>query len=492
MQKYGGFLNARKPSIVAQKDFKVHQLSVSPKEMDFTESRKYLIQMAHEHFCVPPEMRGNLQNSNRATIDSAFYLWTKNVVTKRLRLFASTINNQFVPMFDKAIIWKFDDIVPEDNDFKMKLADAGLAAGTITRNEWRKIATSCGVTFLPDEQRGDVYLTGLMIQEVPAFKEPVKAIEPTEPDDTPPLPPEPPSSEKATPEKAIDLDLVIKELNEMNDRMTSKYKGAMESKSFYNDDQKIAIWKAFDSKATAFEPIFENAVKKFAGLQGDRVKSAVKSVTNEKTLNVAIDSVFNGETDSALKRALAPGWIASMKGGRDNAKLLLTKKKVADTDTVTNDWFNKWIDKAGLLKAKEINDTTHEDLLKKLQEVMSESIATGDGLSETIKKILAATDDVYENMSESRAALIARTESASTVNYGSYATYKVEGVEKKEWLATRDGRTRDAHASSSLEGNPIGIDEKFSVGIDMMEFPGDPSASAGNVCNCRCTIMPVL
>jgi HK97 family phage portal protein len=219
ISKFGGFLNAHKLSIVAKKDFKVHQLTTSPKEMDFVESRKYLIQMANEHDCVPPEMRGNLQNSNRATIDSAFYLWSKNVVTKELKLFASCLNNQFVPMFDKSLVWVYDNIVPEDNAAKMLIANDGFKAGALTRNEWRAIATSCGVKLAPDEARGDVYLTGMMVQEVPAFKkdapEPAAQNAPIDDSDKPvaePAPKEPIAAPTEDEDKAIDLDLAIKEL----------------------------------------------------------------------------------------------------------------------------------------------------------------------------------------------------------------------------------------------------------------------------------------
>lgn len=494
MQRVGGYLNARKPGIVAQKDFKVHQLGISPKEMDFTESRKYLIQMANEHFSVPPEMRGNLQNSNRATIDSAYYLWSKNVVSKRLRLFESILNKQFIPMFDKTIMWVFDEIVPEDNESKMKIANDGLKDGTITRNEWRKIASTCGVTLLPDEGRGDVYLTALMTQEVPAFEKPapVELVPPVEPT------PEPTSE----PEKSIDLDLVIKEIEAMTanvERETVGQKIAKVlpvAKSSFSEDQKVALWKAFDKKTASTEKLFKDAVKKFAGIQSGKVRSSLSNVKTADDIKSALDSVFTDEADSALKRALAPAWLASLQIGSDNAKSLVGKKK-ADTDTLTNDWFSKWVTKNGLNKAKQINETTYEDLLKELQISIGASIDAGSSQREIVKNLLSITDGVYDNMSRARAELIARTESASSVNAGTYATYKVAGVQKKEWLSLRDDRTRgqedgDEFDHFSMDGTVVDMDEKFDVGDEMLDYPGDPSGSAGNVCNCRCTTLPVL
>lgn len=50
------------------------------------------------------------------------------------------------------------------------------------------------------------------------------------------------------------------------------------------------------------------------------------------------------------------------------------------------------------------------------------------------------------------------------------------------WDASLDGRTRDSHAR--VDGEIRELDEKFSNGL---MFPGDPSGSAAEVINCRCT-----
>jgi HK97 family phage portal protein len=483
VQKLGGFLNARKPAVVAQKDFKVHQLATSQREMDFTESRKYLIQMANEHFCVPPEMRGNLQNSNRATIDSAFFLWTKNVITKRLKLIESTLNKQFMPMFDKTLIWKFDNIVPEDNAFNLTLANQGLAAGTITRNEWRKIATNCGVKLLPDEGRGDVYLTGIMLQETPAFENPsiITVEEPSMPDNTMDnVPDNEPSIDEVEPK--ANLDAVIKNINDLTDKMNYETVGMKLSKVMekgFSDEQKKAIWTTFDKSATAHEDSFKKAVRKFAGIQSEKVNSALKNVKTESDAEKALKTVFNNDANIALKRALASSWLASMQTGRENAKAILSKKKAASSDSVTNALFNKWIDLAGYEKSVFINKLA-----------MQESLDSGEGLALMSQKILEASAGAFEAMTTWRAELIARTESTASVNYGSFATYKVEGIEKKEWLFTYDDRTRESH--TEISPLVIGIDETWSVGDSELEFPGDPSGSAGETINCRCSISPVV
>lgn len=86
----------------------------------------------------------------------------------------------------------------------------------------------------------------------------------------------------------------------------------------------------------------------------------------------------------------------------------------------------------------------------------------------------------------SRAKTIARTEghriqqtSARDAQYSA----KSKGADiVKQWDAALDGRTRDSHRM--VDGEIRELDEKFSNGL---KFPGDPSGSAAEVINCRCT-----
>jgi hypothetical protein len=94
-----------------------------------------------------------------------------------------------------------------------------------------------------------------------------------------------------------------------------------------------------------------------------------------------------------------------------------------------------------------------------------------------------------------RARLIVRTESAMAMNYGRQIAKKHSRWETEtEWIAANDHRTRRAH--HEVDGDKVDEGKRFvvpiykknkRVGFDMMTGPGDPHASAGNVCNCRCT-----
>lgn len=95
--------------------------------------------------------------------------------------------------------------------------------------------------------------------------------------------------------------------------------------------------------------------------------------------------------------------------------------------------------------------------------------------------------DAERSIWQTRARLIARTESTAVANYGALAALAAEGVTHKEWVATLDIRTRESHAEAN--GQVVRIDEEFRVGDEKLAFPGDPSATVGEVANCRCTMV---
>lgn len=57
---------------------------------------------------------------------------------------------------------------------------------------------------------------------------------------------------------------------------------------------------------------------------------------------------------------------------------------------------------------------------------------------------------------------------------------------EKQWVATLDFKTRDAHRQ--LDGKRVPVDEPFYVDGEEIRFPRDPQAPAYLRCNCRCAI----
>jgi uncharacterized protein with gpF-like domain len=113
-------------------------------------------------------------------------------------------------------------------------------------------------------------------------------------------------------------------------------------------------------------------------------------------------------------------------------------------------------------------------------------------ISETIVLLRSA------GITDYRAELIARTETGRAANIGSMVGATSTGlVTMKEWIAAKDNRTRriprDQFDHYNMDGKKLPIDETFKLqnkkgGFDLMLHPCDSSGSAGDVCNCRCTL----
>jgi HK97 family phage portal protein len=129
-----------------------------------------------------------------------------------------------------------------------------------------------------------------------------------------------------------------------------------------------------------------------------------------------------------------------------------------------------------------VNDTTKRILSERLSDVLADR--------PTLPKMIEVVEEVMGSRIASSAENIARTEIVGAYNAGANIVRKETGVEKKEWVATFDGRTRPAHADA--DGQVVRQDGQFEVGGELMDHPGDPRASTSNICQCRCACVAVL
>ena|SRR3990167_655628 len=140
-----------------------------------------------------------------------------------------------------------------------------------------------------------------------------------------------------------------------------------------------------------------------------------------------------------------------------------------------------WILTRSLALAKSINKTTLEALRREL--------ALGFEAGESIQQLTKRIEGYFEGNAKFRAERVARTEVIAASNRGAVDRYQKEGIQKKEWFAALDERTRDTHLAAN--GQIVGINDNFKVGSDYMQGPGQGSDPA-EVVNCRCTVLPVI
>jgi hypothetical protein len=243
LQKMAGVNHAKEPMVLTGEGSKFESVGVSPRELDFVESRKFLRDSANQHFHIPPEIMGILENSNRSTIDSAFYLLNKNVLSDYLRMYERVLNTQLLwEDYDKEkkLILRHENTIEEDVDQKLRIANEGLSRGVLTRNEWR-----IAMGFEPDEKNGDVYLMGFSTIEQPQNHETVEL-------------PEEENTEIELP-KESHAEMSEKDFNKAREEYGKKYRIL---KSEEDNERREKIWKVFDVRARSIEKPFIKGFEK--------------------------------------------------------------------------------------------------------------------------------------------------------------------------------------------------------------------------------------
>ena len=429
-QKYGGYNNAHKTAWLNW-DAKFQILKETYKEMDFIESRKYLRDVSNQHFNIPPELFGILENSNRSTIDAAYYLYTKNVLRKELKFIDDTLNAQLVPEFSNENYIEHDNVVPEDEEFELKKASEGLKNGGLLVDEWR-IAN--GWEELPNG-KGQILYTPLNMMPTPIGDNALEVnLQPQQ------------------------VELPVKEI-----------------KKKINIEHKERMWMIFDKAAVKNERHFINALKKYFQQQQNKINDQLTKAVKQATDNP--DELLDwDEENNLLLIALTPLWLESFKEGYEVAN---STYGLGISFDLLNPKFLKWVEEFGAEQVVNINNTTKE----KLRKTLSEGITEG----ESIPKLRDRVSSVMIEAKTTRATKIARTETHNTVGAGTHETYKAAGIQQKEWKTTIDGRERPSH--NAINGEIVGIDQAFSNGL---MYPGDVSGPASEVINCRCVLLPII
>ena len=129
-----GFWKAFKPFFVGR-EINVHEVNQSLHDLQLVELRQFERDMIVQVFGIPPELLGILQNSNRSTIDSADYLFSRWVVAPRMEFLRSQLQERLIPEYDDRLVLDFVSPIAEDREHM--LAAAKAAPWSLKVDEWR-------------------------------------------------------------------------------------------------------------------------------------------------------------------------------------------------------------------------------------------------------------------------------------------------------------------------------------------------------------------
>lgn len=120
-----------------------------------------------------------------------------------------------------------------------------------------------------------------------------------------------------------------------------------------------------------------------------------------------------------------------------------------------------------------------------IERIVKAGLQEGLGILEIARSIEERVTKIFTD----RSKLIARTEMVKATNTAAMQSAATSDfMYEKKWVPASDQRTRPDHLAM-LNSDWIPFDAKFSVGGVEMDRPGDASAPASQVCNCRCKVV---
>jgi HK97 family phage portal protein len=477
--KYSGSKNAGKMALLeGGLDWK--QMSLTPRDMDWVNSKSTSARDIALAFGVPPMLLGipgDNTFSNYKEARQAFYEDTVIPLTKNT---ADYLNQWLTPLYGNGL-----ELAPDKDEIdalapkREAIWDRIEKSTILTTNEKRE---ALGYEHVED---GDDILVPSSMTTLDAL------IDLSEQDDTDE------GNEGEDEDAPIDD---IQEEDDQEEQEDPENEGKSWTQKIFNLTSRRAKareWKRQERLRLKFEAKMRKQVKAQFQIEGAHVADAIKGVTS---LDHAIQ-VISREVDkhqktweillknnsTAVGKAFGKRVIESLKSG----SIPIQKK---DSQTDFDQFLVEWVRKNTGEKITDLTDTTKERVIKKVRQAYEEALQAGEGalpLAERINEIdlSGAVEDTYSGFSKSRSITIARTEMAAAsqaASLGAAKSLDVPGI-KKEWVATKDDRTREDHADA--DGQTVRIDEKFDVGGADLDHPGDPEGPPEEVIQCRCAMI---
>ena len=217
------------------------------------------------------------------------------------------------------------------------------------------------------------------------------------------------------------------------------------------------------------------AMKKEYTVQNDRFKQVVE-------ITALVIAVVNKKATAYINGQLPPVYALNYNYFASSFSKMGISFSLIDANTVkylaTTD--KSLLPQYKLNVAKDVRWNT-----KRLNSEVLQGILQGDSIPKIAKRL-----ERVENMNKNASIRTARTMVTSAENKGRMDMLEKaesEGIiAQKVWISALDTRTRDWHRD--LNGVSQDRDKPFENSVGEIMYPGDPSADAANVYNCRCTM----
>lgn len=458
------------------------------KDMDFSALRTMTQDDVLSTIGVPKSILGITEQVTRANAETGVYVFLSETIEPKFRKWVEKLNKSLVQDFDKTIILDFEDPTPEDEE-------ALDTHHSVALNKWMTVNEIRDDRGMEPVEGGDVLYIPLGV--IPIGESSMSSDSNNVDNSSKGYIAM--KSKGSYSKKQKKMDRIYKDAlrgNKVLQMTEAIYKDVRESvakkiekeikshEKKWTLSQKKALWRIFDARLTKYEIAWKAMQETLFEGQKKRIKAQLEDSDISKSINgvkrASVDDFVDWEKEAEVfSKKAKPLILEIIKEAGEFAMNQVGRYDFDPSDTKTAEWI--------LMKAMKFAVDVNETTKNKLKLSLAEGLLLGEGIPDLAKRV----DDVMDGRILSSAETIARTETLSSSNAGTLFGYEQTGIiQKKEWLATMDGKTRDAHMTA--DGQTVGIDESFKVDGEGLQYPGDPSGSASNIINCRCTLLPVI
>lgn len=477
---YTGARNAGRPLII-EGGLNWQGISLSPKDMDFINSKKITGTDIALVYNVPPELLG-LGEKTYANYQEARAALYEEAVLPIMDNLRDELNAWLLPMFGDSLYLDYDRDDIEALSYKRDAKYTSIGASTfLTQNEKRE-----AVGYEPKEG-WDVFVVGNQIVESPedfvVNSGGFGSNEPSKPEDT---------EVEETEEDEEEIE--DQEIIDVEDEDEKGFKNI----NLVNANEKRRSWRYQNRKRALITKNFKEDVEKDLN---DLTKQLVKIAddlkgSDSKVIEFAMVKALS-EWSPELEKTLKKYTKQTLE---EFGAVVLTNAKnqnlILETKVTPRQKFDSfilsYIEQRSGTQVSTITSSTQKRIQRVIREWTAETVISGDSIPELSKYLQMEFEDLTPN----NALRIARTEVGLASNNGSLEAVKALQLPnmQKEWVSASDDRVRDGSHGyadhAAVNGKLVGLDEKFDVPPDAtMNGPGDPGATADQVINCRCVLV---
>lgn len=264
-----------------------------------------------------------------------------------------------------------------------------------------------------------------------------------------------------------------------------------------SEQEKAFIWRTIDQEKRGPEEMVRTAMAEMFTRQGARVVARLRRRARRRmsgkgpaVQKLGVDSVFDiGAAIQELFGDIADGVLEGIALGYRMGAIRVEHDGTFDAGDPR------------VQNAVQAINSNLSDVPRHTRRLINEAILQGQSGGDSIEEIAQRVQRAFEQMSDVRARRIATTTTTASFEAGQETAWEDAGAAGTSWLSMRDSRVRgreekSGHWAADGQIRPMGVPFQVRAGsgkpLEALKHPGDPSGSASNVVNCRCTRLPKL